>query len=82
MKEQKEEFKLTIFTKVKAGISTGLLLVGLVALFLGKTPQTLVAGVVCMLYSYLLDLDARVSAVAEILKHALTPKEEDESNGQ
>lgn len=79
--EQKQEFKLSGITKFKAHLSTGLLIFGGVAMFMAKTPEVSSVGLLCLIYSYMVGLDARMSAHEELMKSLMSPSTQNESNG-
>lgn len=65
-----EEFKLSLGTRIKGHLSTGLLIFGLVGTIMAKDPQLSLVAFICLVYSYLMSNDARISAFEEMLTHS------------
>lgn len=65
-----KKFELSTTTKLKRTISTALLLIGIVGCIMGQTPEIRLIAVMALVYSSMFSLDARISALTEIIKDA------------
>lgn len=83
MSEKKEPLKvqMSLTTNLKGLFSFALLIGGACGVLFSTNPSTVMVSGLCLVYSYMLGLDARLSRHEEIMEAILKPKEASESNG-
>lgn len=71
MSEEKQEFKLSLGTRIKGHVSTALTIFGVVGTLMAKDPGLAAIALLCLMYGYLFSLDHRQSKMEEVFVHIL-----------
>lgn len=77
---ENKSFELSKVTKFKSIASTAMLVFGAVGIVVGKSPEIMLISTLCLVYSYIMAIDARLNALEDVLKSLGKKNENNESN--